>query len=200
MAIINSIQELILKDFIKCSVYKDLSVLGEGTAEELNKAWLNIMSEYYETAQKQDVITYLKLVRDINLLNLQKALIDSISGILNERYSIEACNTLRSLYPKYKFTEDSFKDDLSLIKGYQTADRISYDKLTKQLEKLEINKGKEEVLTDTQRYAKFIHFLADINKYEGVKYDLSMTVLEYAVHEKRLYDYIEHLNEHSNGR
>lgn len=197
---ITSIKYLILRDFIDIVVYKKFELLGEGSDEERGNAWLNIMSEYYETIEKQDVLIYLKLVRDISMLDLHKALVKAITGIMESRYSHEGAKALKGLYPMFAFSPESYLTDLQAIPTRELANGSKYEALNIQLKKLEEKRTKEKDMTDIQRQGEYMKRIANINKHNGVKYDLSMTVLEFAILEKQLIDHIESINDSHHGR
>ena len=193
---ITSIKTLILKDFIEISISKDLSILGEGTDVERTSAWMNIMSEYYEACEQTDFIVRLKLVREIELMNLHFKIIEVIGTIMQDHYYSEGAKMLRDLYPQYKFTKESILADLQGVSTREIANKVKYDRMVKQLSKIDSKSENSKVQTDTQKYVQFTKRIANINKHNGVRYDLTMTVLEFAVLEHQLIEHIEHMNEH----
>jgi hypothetical protein len=198
MPIINTITTLKLKAFITCCIDNDLSVLGEGTPEELQAAFNEIISQYYEVKRDENVKQYLKLQKEKGQIELRKATIETISEAMQSRYVPSVCDILRKLYPAYAFTEQSYISDLKLVAIGEIATQRKYERIVKTIEDLD-NKASDQNLTAIEKHRNFIYRLMDINKVEGVKYDMDMTVMEYAIAESRLNEHIENLKKQANN-
>jgi hypothetical protein len=189
--VITSIADLLLKDFIRCCVYRDLSVLGTGTEEELQQAFTNLLSQYYEVKNDERVKYEVKLRKDIATLELRKYRVDVLSSILMDRYSEAAAEGLRLLYPLYEFTEETLAHDLGMVGKAEISKELEHNRVCKKLDSLYTQKqiGKKE--SPEKKYRNFISRLMDINKVEGVRYDMqTITVMEYAIAEARLMDHV----------
>jgi len=198
--IIRSIAVLLLKDFIKCCVENDLTVLGGDTDEQRNDAFMEILSQYYAAKSDESMLTYIKLLRDIKVLELRKAMIDTLTYIMKERYSHAAAKGLQKLYPKNQFTEQTYIKDLDWVKKAEIKKKIELDGLIKQLAEIDRENSKGNKMTPEQKRINFIDELMDINKIEGVKYDTNMTVLEYARAQARKHDHIKNLEKQINKK
>lgn len=194
--IIDSIKVLTLKDFITICIDQDLTVLGDGTHKQLQEAYGKILSEYYDVRADEQMRQRLKLARQIKDLELRKVIVALIADALKARYSIAAVNTLRTIYPMYKFTKETYLDDLYGVGNHEIGNGIKLERLIDQLNKMDLASGEERKMNSIQKHASFTQRLADINKNEGgASYDLKITVLEYAVLESRLDAHIESLKE-----
>ena len=191
--IIRSISTLILKDFITCCVTGDLSVLGDGSDVELHEAFTSILSQYYECKKDESMSSYIRLERDIKALEMRRYWTAVLCDIMHEMYSPACAEALSKLYPMYQFAKESYHNDISLVGKAEIKNNIKYERLVKQKEKRDAEKGGANVSPE-EKHRNIISNLMDINKIEGVKYDVyTMTVLEYAIAENRKQEYIENL-------
>ena len=198
--LIRSIAVLLLKDFIKCCVENDLTVLGGDTDEQRNDAFMEILSQYYAAKSDESMLSYIKLLRDIKVLELRKAMVDTLTYIMKERFSHAAAKGLQKLYPKHQFTESTYIKDLEWVGKAEIKKKIELDGLLKQLSERDKENSKGEHMTPEQKRVNFIDELMDINKIEGVKYDTTMTVLEYARAQSRKHDHIKNLEKQINKK
>ena len=200
-SVVTSIADLLLKDFITCCVYHDLSVLGTGTADELNGEFTNLLSQYYEVKNDERVKYEVKLRKDIATLELRKHRVDVLSSILKERYSVAAADGLRVLYPNYEITEQTLAHDLGMIGKGEISKELEHNRACNKLESLYAQKQNDKKESPEKQYRNFISRLMDINKVEGVRYNMqTITVMEYAIAEARLADHVANLKEQANGR
>lgn len=194
--VIDNIQNLKLRDFIQCACYDNYSVLGDGSEDELKNAWIKILSQYYDISEKKDVINYLNKVLDINTINYYSMLIKAISDRLDIFYDASAANLLKSNFPNYEFSKESYKDDLKHLEASRIPDIVRRDISIKEIEKDQEKQNK--IALPEQRHKNLIHMLFNINKAEGVAYNLDMSVFEFAVGEARFDMYLKSLQR--NGR
>jgi len=199
--VITSIADLLLKDFIRCCVYDDLSVLGTGTQEELKVAFTRLLSQYYEVKNDERVKYEVKLRKDIATLELRKYKVAVLASILKSRYSAAAADGLRMLYPNYELTQQTLAHDLSMIGKAEISKEVELSRACLKLESLYSKKINDKKESPEKQYRNFISRLMDINKVEGVRYDLqTITVMEYAIAEARLTDHIANLKAQANDR
>lgn len=194
--LLTSISEWLVKGLIECCFYDNYQSVGTGTEEEIQSVYANLISQYHQAVKNEQVGNYIKLVKEIKLIELRWAILANVAEIMTERYCESGAIALRTYYPAYQFTPESFKDDLDMVSKSEIANQIKYERLQAQLAKLDGSQKTESALTPVQRHANFLSRLAEINKYEGTRYKVDeTTVLELAVLENRLNDYIETLQE-----
>lgn len=192
--LITSISQWYVRDMIQCSYYENYSSLGTGTTAEIQSAYNNLISQYYEAKNDQTMKAYIGLMKKIKVLELNDAIIETNVAILKVWYSKSAATALRKLPPYYQYTEQSYLNDIKMQVTGEIAKGIEYERLCRQLQKMEGENVSEAKQTPEQKHKNLIRGLMDINKVEGIKYDINtMTVLEYAIAENRLHDYVESL-------
>lgn len=192
--IIDNISKWYVKGLIEGCFYQDYSSIGKGTTEELKAAFDHLIAQYHDQVRNEYVKQYVKLSGQIKAIETQWEIINIIADIVKEHYSESAAKTLRTLYPNYEFSRKSILEDLAKVGTGEISNQIKHERLCKELAKLSETQEKSNNYTPEQRHAHFLNRLAEINKHEGVKYDVhTTTVLELAVLENRLTDYIEHL-------
>ncbi len=198
--IITSISDLTVKQFIQCYAYGKYSVLGIGTDEQLKDGWGVLFSQYHEARKDDSLINYLKLIKQIKILELHRYLITTICAIMKQRYSQSAADVLRSKYPAYKFSKESFEKDLKMVEAAEISNKLKYENLLKQLKiREDANGGKE--LSPEEKEQDIIDSLIDIRKHENVNYDQNiMTVMEFARCQHRILKHIEQLKLEANKR
>lgn len=193
-AIIDNIAKWYVKGLIECCFYQDYSSLGTGTDEELKAGFEHLISQYHDQVKNEFVKHYVKLSGQIKAIETQWEIVNIIADIMKEHYSEVAAASLRKMYPLYEFSRKSILEDLAKVGTGEIANQIKHERLCKELAKLSEQQEKNNTYTPEQRHSNFLNKLAEINKHEGVKYDINTTtVLELAVLENRLTDYIDHL-------
>lgn len=194
--LIDSIADWKVYGLIQACFYEDYSSIGIGTPEELQAAFAHLLCQYHDTCRNEFISHSIKLRSQIKNIELQWEIVNRIAEIMKARYSETGAKILRERYPNYLFTPESIDNDLSMVGKGEIANQIKYERLCNELEKLEKGQKKDENLTVQQKHANFLNRLMDINKHEGVKYDIqTMSVLELAIAENRLTEYIEQLQE-----
>ncbi|MCD6012880.1 MAG: hypothetical protein K0Q79_2742 [Flavipsychrobacter sp.] len=194
--LIDKISNWMVKGMIDCCFYNDFSSIGTGSPEEIQAAFGNLISQYHDACKSEHMKQYVRLSASIKTIEFQWQTVNLIAEILKERFCESAAKYLRELYPLYPFTQETFEHDLGMVGKGEIANQIKYERLNTELEKLEKGLKKDEHLNTQQKHENFINRLFEINKYEGVKYDINtMSVLELAIAENRLSKYIEDLND-----
>lgn len=197
MPLITSIADLLLKDFIKCCVDADYTCLGEGTKDEHVIVFNSLLSEYYEVSGNESMKSECKLRCDIMLLELRQKHIATLIEILKERYSPAAIGGLKHYYPLYDFSPESYQQDINKVVSGEISRKIDYDLKKEEVKGYNEDKNSKPQ-TPMQQHAAFISRLMDINKIEGVRYDMATcTVLEFALGEARKTQYIKNLEAQS---
>lgn len=183
---ITSISVLTLRQFIQCICYGNLSVLGEGTPEQLQDAFNDLLSQYYEAKKDEGAKQRVECVAKMKEIEMHAFLLNSLNEILQERYSEAACEILRKLYPKYQFSYESLANDLKTVKTLEIKNAITYDRYKKALDEMGGN-GKAATEQD------LIKTLLSISKFQGASYNQEMTVMEFAVAQNMIMEHIEDL-------
>lgn len=192
--IIDNISKWYVKGLIEGCFYQDYQSIGKGTTDELKAAFDHLIAQYHDQVKNEYVKQYVKLSGQIKSIETQWEIVNIIADIVKEHYSESAAKALKQLYPTYEFSRKTIMDDLGKVGKGEIANQIKHERLCKDLAKLSETQEKSNNYTPEQRHAHFLNRLAEINKHEGVKYDVhTTTVLELAVLENRLTDYIEHL-------
>lgn len=197
--LIRSIADLKLRDFVKCCVYNSLELLGEGSEEERKEAFNDLISQFYKAKKDESILQRLQIIYQLEQIKARKIIIDALSEIMTVRYHEGTAKKLKELYPQFSFSNETILEDLKKVSVGEIANKRTFERLTVQLEKMDAAIGHDESSSPEDKYASFVKRLMDINKHEGVKYDMDMSVLEYAIAEARLTEYIEHLNSKNNG-
>ena len=194
--LIQSITELILKDFVTCIVDKNYSCLGTGTPSEITTAWGRIISQYQAIRKDPAFYKDLLLSKKIYEYEIRTGFITLNSAILKHGYSRSAIKALKTLYPQFQFIKESLEKDLKNIAIGEIFHKGNYDKAIKLLEENQSQEHKTATRQD------FYTSLIEINKLEGTKYDMNITVMEFAILENRLHEHYEFLKDQNrkNGR
>lgn len=199
--ICTDISKIILKNFISACVDGDLSALGTGTEDELKRAFNTILSNYYAARKDDSIKLFVELTGKIKALELHMFMVSTLVSVMEDRYSHKCAEILKGIYKQFAFTPESYIEDLEKVKVGEIAHTVTRDRLKKQLEMLDEANKSDKKMTKQEQHESMISNLMDINKIEGVRYDVNvMTVLEYAVAENRKADYIKQLKEQANGR
>jgi hypothetical protein len=192
--LIDNISKWYIKGLIDACFYDNYESIGKGTETELKAAFEHLLSQYHDQVKSEQLSAFIKLSGQIKAIETQWEIINILSGLLQVHYSEAAAATLNKLYPRFTFSRATIMEDLHKIGQGEIANKIKHERLCKELEKLSKQQETNDKYTPEQRHANFLNKLAEINKFEGVKYDIhTTTVLELAVLENRLTDYIHHL-------
>lgn len=193
--LITSISELLLKDFITCCTKHNYDVLGTGSEQEKRAAFIGLLSQYYEISKNESIFRELNLRKKLMLLEMRQRHISTMAAVLMERYSEAAADSLRKLFlkEKYTFSKETYKNDLEMVRRGEIRKQLEYERIYKQW--AEMHDGNKKIDDKPeQQYANFIARLMDINKIEGVRYDMNtVTTMEFALGEARKVEYIKNL-------
>lgn len=171
--------------------FKALIISGNASNEQLNEAWLLILSEYYELrGDTIDTVEQWTLSRDILKLQNHLQLLDKCVQFLSKRYSDSIAESLRRL--GYQFKPISYEPPgyISLLEQVVNKSKTKYIQLKqfiKQLEKQMTSAGKEKPKRDY-----FEKMIIHIEEMQGTTYDLDeLTVSKYVLLEKKYWQKVE---------
>lgn len=171
-----------------------LIIEGKATVDNLTKAWLLILSEFYELrGDGSDGNEQWSLSRDIQKLNNHLHIIDICVKYLSERYSESISDSVRKL--GYSFRPTSFEpvdyiDQLNAVVQKSKTKYIQLQQLIKQLEKKMEETGNEKPKRET-----FEQSIIYFEEMQGATYNIDeLTVSKYIMLEKKYNQKIEQLN------
>lgn len=187
--LITSISDFLLKDYVTCVVDRDYRSIGTGSPEEVLSAWGNLLSQYQNIKKDPAFSKELMLSKTIYEYEIREAFICLNTEILNNGYCNSSIKWLKKLYPNYLFTKETLQNDLRLISLAEKAYRANYELAIRQMDK----SGEDNPQEVTRDHFHYILF--EISKLEGVKYDMTISLMEYAILENRLYKHYEFLKD-----
>lgn len=215
LKLLSSIADWSVKDMIQCRGFKNYSSIGTGTPAQVRTAYLGLMLQFADARKDEKTVTYIKLMPKYLALELRICSLASFVEILRREYTADqisvlgddhisalnksAAKGIRIYYPKYEYVKETLAHDMGWIVTGEIATRRKRDEIVKEMESLDVGGGPDKEITGEQFYINIVSRIAEISKHQGVRYDINMSVLEYAVHESRLSAYIEQLKFPSNG-
>lgn len=207
---ITKLADISLKQFIRCSVYGELELLaikGTVTKGQLDKAWMNLLSQYYHATGNKQMARYVKIKGKIQDLMVHiprvAANVEALRMVRNPiaRFPQHAADIIAELKTdghKFAYTVESLEADLRRIDTIEKGKVMDLKKLQAEEERLQPKANDEKPTEDG-----FLNTLFDINKHEGTTYKAAeLNVHEYCILVKRLERYIENLKqktEHAAG-
>jgi len=197
---VTSIAKWMVAEMIDCTIYGNYSSIGEGMPEQIQTALQMLLSQYYENCNNEYMKSYVHLKGQIMAIEAQWELVNVLATLMHERYSPAGAAVFKNLYPfgQYNctFAKDTFENDWKRVCAGEIRNKRNHEALTKELSEMEKEQAKSDKLTPENRHKNLINRLMDINKTEGVRYDINtMTVLELAIAENRLNQHIKNLQE-----
>jgi hypothetical protein len=199
--LITNIADLPLKSFIQCCVYENLTVLGEGTPEQVTEAWGVLLKQYHNARGDEKLRKRMELLLKIKALEKRAAIITLLTEYMERSYSLHAANVLKTLYPQYQFTEETILADLKKVRTGEVKTGLNYEKLVKQYESM-AGEGSKVIPDKEQQECAYMDILADINQIEHTTYGVeTINTLLFARLERRRDKHIQNLKDQvSNGR
>lgn len=116
----HNIETLLLSAFIKGSVYGDYTGLvkkGNPTIEQLQEAWINIISDYQQRRNDPASTAELELRQDKTIHREKKAFVYEVIKMLKKFYHDDLVNELRVEGYTYDFTKESYIEDLQKVEA-----------------------------------------------------------------------------------
>lgn len=188
--IITSISVLTLWQFVQCSIFGNLSVLGNASPELLKRTFDNLMSQYHEARGDKSMLVYLKLIKQLKDIEIHMELVQFNATILYERYCTSAVGLMSKIYPMYTFSEKTYLHDLEMVSRAMISKKRKYDDLNKQIQAWESKSGTNQ--TNEQKVMAYEDTLLAISNHEKMSYSDDITVLRYC----RLLNRLEKHNEY----
>jgi hypothetical protein len=153
----------------------------------------DLVCEYYSIRNDPHSKQYVLIVSAMKAMQFRAQIIDNICRCIVVAYHDSFAQILRDEYPQFAFTEDSYVQDLEYVPRIENNNKIQFDKLKAQLDKL--MEGSEKEATPESKYKGFISRIFDINenaKYQCISLDSSSTY-DFAIALERLEKHIEYL-------
>ena len=153
----------------------------------------DLVCEYYSIRNDPHSKQYVLIVSAMKAMQFRAQIIDNICRCIVVCYHEDLSQILRDEYPQFAFTEDSYVQDLEYVPRIENNNKIQFDKLKAQLDKL--MEGSEKEATPESKYKGFISRIFDINenaKYQCISLDSSSTY-DFAIALERLEKHIEYL-------
>jgi DNA repair ATPase RecN len=182
--------------FIQCICeedFKSLIISGKATHEQLQEAWVLLLSEYQELkGDTIETIEQVRLSRDIWKLRSHLQLLDICVSFLSYQYSESIAESLRQLGYNFKpqiKEPGAYINQLNTIINKSKLKYIQLQQMVKQLAD-ELKKSQPEPPTREHFEETLIH----IEEMQKTSYDLDhLTVYKYVMLEKKLKRQIESL-------
>jgi hypothetical protein len=184
--VIADIDTWILKDFIQCRFFGNLSSIGTGSKEQLSDAFNTLMAQYVDFKGDEAIQAYATLRGRKARIELQWTLIDNIAKMMQVSYDADCAATLREMYSDlgYEFSPTSYIKDFEMIAKAELTTKFTYDELTKQIEDLDKGATDKEIPLETQ-YGYFLDLIVQLEKHLGFRLNKNeITVSELAKYEK----------------
>lgn len=194
---IEKLTDLSLINFIKCCVHSDFNCIvleGNPNEEETYNEWCRLLSHYLVARSDKLVKEKIEIISQMEFLRYRIFWINSVVSCLTLRFTDEIASELRDVFSDYgfEFTNESFSEDIKLVKNIEVQSKITYDELDSTLKLL--TKDTEKV-TKEQSETDFYESVASYNRAfktsEKVK---DMNALEHAICCKALEKYSEDIN------
>lgn len=203
MKLINDLEDLKFRDFIKAQVSGDYSCLileGNPTEVELRQCWHQLMSQYHELTGNTDALGYLKRLSKIEAYTAKVLHVEAIcmSIELAENHSDVREKVLKFLqiwgYSR-QFTPESTRNDLKYIRNCNGNDRLKLKKLQieqQEYEEYEAKKaqkqGKKGGKSDPRK--DFLGMLHAIEAHKKMVFDRDkLNMLDFAMYVNDLREY-----------
>jgi len=179
--IIQSIKDLTLEQFITCAVDGDLTVLGQGNEQQLHLAWIKLQGQYYNARGDEKYIRYIAIAAEMAAISWRSIYIDYCLHALEKTYIKGICDLLREDFKKFKFTPETYKEEIGYVRSMEKRNLLRYEELQHEYEQLQkVSGGRKSTRED------YVNLLLDINKNEGASYTTSVTVEIFALCLKRI--------------
>lgn len=155
--------------------------------------WEKLLSEYYIVRQDKQASEFVRLVYGMEQIRYRAMSIDLLVATLREGYHKDVAEALRAYFPRFKFTEDSYIQEIEYAVNIEKNNKAVFDTYRQQLDLIQDKKKGDK--TPQDKYDGFRATMLQINKhagYEAVKDDSN--TYDFAVAYRELDKYIEELN------
>ncbi len=192
--------EFLLKNFVDCAVYKDYSSLGEGSTEEIQACFNDLLNQYHIAKNDDNFNEYLSFEHEVNLLDFRKLFIESNITTLETMYMESSAMALHELYKDREFSPETYKKDIIWVRKFEKNYARKATELREQIKNRFGGKESTELKPDEQA----MHYLDEvmtINQILSSKYDFNtITLAEFGRGQYRVQKHIEHVKNQTNAR
>jgi hypothetical protein len=216
----NSIYEMPLRLYIRCTVDKDLSALiisGVPNDDELTDAWYKIQMDYADVIGDTSLKNYLRCFQKLHnynsLLQESEHLREIIPQVIvhmiiigKEFHLYPSMNEIRGKFvsrvnkihsTRFPFSDESHSNDCKRIRSHEKGLSLKRDIEALKLEQLEKTTDADSKPV-TREY--FFSTLITLTDHSKIKLDDSITVYEFAQRIKRYQEFCQHQTLTKNGR
>lgn len=208
MHFITSIKNLSLNNFIECCVNERYAliitsehnqegiILSPSQQTLLAKAWVNLLSQYYEVSGDKAMTDYIQKVGRLNYLKLRQIQISACVSAIRKIYgSIKEinevlCNELRNFYKNFNPTPETLESELIRVERTENNYKLEIINIESGLATKQKEVGKKASETD---FYSVLFDYEEITKV-GISDKENMTTFMYAQYRRRLKDKVDQLN------
>lgn len=188
---ITDCEHLPLEAFIKADCEQDYSGLiksGNPSSDELFKAWVLVLSEFYTLTENRECDEHIRFVSKMEILNTKIFHVSSAIFLLKIGYYPEVIEGLRAFGYDKPFTPESYIKDVERVEIEIKNDKLKLVRLKLQYDEKEAKKGKNE-----KKRSDYTKILMSIARHREVKTlrASELNTLEYAIMYKEILDYSE---------
>ena len=198
--LINDYSLLKMSAFIACCTKGDMSALilsGEPNDRQLQQAYMQILSDFYQTKKDVAILNYIKLSVSIINLEVRMNRVQRNIDALRMHYHPALIEELKADgYTSFRFTEQTIEKDLQRIETSEKKYKLYHQRYSKQYDDLY---GKKEGEAD-KGLVKEDHFIEDLDvlrKFGG--YNMTpmemadrLTVKEFCMLNDKYTEYVEY--------
>lgn len=192
---VSRIGKLALLDFITCCIdedYTSLVLAGQPTKDELDSAWLQLLSQYYEARGDKKQAEQMDLILKMQLIKVRAAMMHLLISSIEQVYSEVLVKRLQAYgYETVTFSRETLKEDLQGVANAELQNKLEYEALAEQLQGLI---GEDKPGKKGQKGKIFYDYVRAYNKHFKTTYSVqTMSTLEYAYLCKDLDEELENL-------
>jgi hypothetical protein len=191
-----NISKLPLSIFIDCLVddnTKSLVISGEHSEDELAEAWDNIQDQYADAMANTDRRTFLKLLKEINIiamtLNQAKTLIEVLYDYYHEELALDLNKVLSSQYKFDPYDRPAYEKQLKVCEVRMKGLEMQLEIKTEALESLQNDIMKKGNTKPSRQY--FSKMLNLLEEHFTVPVDENITVSRYCDKINRMSDQLK---------
>ena len=141
--IIQSCDDLPYKIFKKCCVHKAYDLLGQGSPEQLEEAYIKLYSEFLIISEDETAQTFIQEWADYTLLESRIFRVSIFTDMLMMGYNPLAIKILRDLGYKYPFTKAGYLYDVQRVEKKLNNDRAKMTMLLNGIKRKQEKDNKE---------------------------------------------------------
>jgi hypothetical protein len=113
-----SLDDILMSDFIKCAIDKDYSSLiksGQPTDEQINEAWISLISQFQVIMKSKDAKKHVTLVSKIESLNTKILTVTMLVAALQAGYDAEVVAELKEWGFYAEYSPETIAKDLEIV-------------------------------------------------------------------------------------